>query len=173
MEERVAIFIDGSNFYHGLKNVLGTAKIDFAELAKKLCAGRKLIRMYYYNVPVNRQDGEERYRRQQSFFTKLHATPYLELKLGRLVRRGGTMVEKGVDVKLAVDMLNFSNIYDTAILVTGDGDFDLVIYGAKNMGKHVENAYFSSGHSDQLKQSCDKFILLDELVKDCLVQIGN
>ena len=75
------------------------------------------------------------------------------------------MVEKGVDVKLAVDMLNFSSIYDTAILVSGDGDFEYAIYGAKNMGKHVENAYFSSGHSDQLKQSCDKFILLDELVK--------
>lgn len=172
MEERVAIFIDGSNFYHGLKNFLGTAKIDFVKLAEKLCAGRKLIRIYYSNVPVNRQDGEERYRRQQSFFAKLHSTPYMEVKLGRLVRRGGNMVEKGVDVKLVVDMLNlaFSNIYDTAILVSGDGDFDSAIYGAKYMGKHVENAFFSSGHSDQLKKSCDKFILLDDLVKDCLIK---
>ena len=169
MEERIAIFIDGNNFYHGLKNALHTAKIDFVKFAEKLCAGRKLIRMYYYNVPVNRQDGEERYRRQQSFFAKLHTIPYMELKLGRLVRRGAGMVEKGVDVKLAVDMLNFSSIYDTAILVSGDGDFEYAIYGAKNMGKHVENAYFSSGHSDQLKQSCDKFILLDEIAKDCVV----
>jgi len=171
-EERIAIFIDGSNFYHGLKALFGSAKIDFVKLAEKLCAGRKLIRTYYYNVPVNRADGEERYRRQQGFFAKLHGTPYMEVKLGRLVRRGSTMIEKGVDVKLAVDMLNmaFTNIYDTAIVVSGDGDFDSAIYGAKNMGKHVENAYFSSGHSDQLKKACDKFILLDELVKDCFVK---
>jgi uncharacterized protein (TIGR00288 family) len=96
----------------------------------------------------------------------------MEVKLGRLVRRGDTMVEKGVDVKLAVDMLNlaFNNVYDTAILISGDGDFDSVIYGAKYIGKHVENAYFSSGHSDQLKKSCDKFILLDELVKDYIIK---
>ena len=29
--ERVMIFIDGSNFYHGLKEVIGTARIDFTK----------------------------------------------------------------------------------------------------------------------------------------------
>jgi len=38
-EERIAIFIDGSNFYHGLKALFGSAKIDFVKLAEKLCAG--------------------------------------------------------------------------------------------------------------------------------------
>lgn len=168
--ERIAIFIDGSNFYHGLKATFGKANIDFEKFAEKLCGGRTLVRTYYYNVPVNRQDGEERYRSQQKFFAKLHNIPYMEVKLGRLVKRPGGMVEKGVDVKLAVDMLvmAFSGIYDTAILVSGDGDFDSAAYGAKNMGKHVENAYFSKGHSDQLKKACDKTILLDEdFLRDC------
>lgn len=162
--ERIAIFIDGSNFYHGLKATFGKANIDFEKFAGKLCAGRSLVRTYYYNVPVNRPDGEQRYRDQQKFFAKLHGIPYMEVKLGRLVKRPSGMVEKGVDVKLAVDMLvmAFNNIYDTAILVSGDGDYDSVVYGAKNVGKHVENAYFSKGHSDQLKKACDKTILLDE-----------
>lgn len=168
--ERVAIFIDGSNFYHGLKATFGRANIDFEKFAQKLCGDRSLVRTYYYSVPVNRDDGEERYRRQQKFFAKLRDTPYREVKLGRLVKRPSGMVEKGVDVKLAVDMLvmAFNGIYDTAILVSGDGDYDSVIYGAKNMGKHVENAYFTKGHSDQLKKACDKTILLDDdFLRDC------
>lgn len=168
--ERVAIFIDGSNFYHGLKAVFGKASINFEKFAEKLCAGRSLVRTYYYNVPVNREDDEERYRNQQRFFTKLQSVPYVEVKLGRLVKRPSGMVEKGVDVKLAVDMLvmAFNNTYDTAILVSGDGDFDSAVYGTKNIGKHVENAYFSKGHSDQLKKACDKMILLDDdFLRDC------
>lgn len=168
--DRVAIFIDGSNFYHGLKATFGKASINFEKFAEKLCGCRRLVRTYYYNVPVNREDGEGRFRDQQRFFMKLHNVPYMEVKLGRLVRRPGGMVEKGVDVKVAVDMLvmAFNNIYDTAILVSGDGDYDSAVYGAKNMGKHVENAFFSRGHSDQLKKACDKTILLDEdFLEDC------
>ena len=62
----------------------------------------------------------------------------------------------------AVSAMALQNIYDVAILVSGDGDFDSAIYGAKNMGKYVENAYFATGHSDQLKAACDRFILLDQ-----------
>jgi len=39
--ERVAIFIDGSNFYHGLKATFGKASINFEKFAEKLCAGKK------------------------------------------------------------------------------------------------------------------------------------
>ncbi len=66
--ERVMIFIDGSNFYHGLKNIIGKVNIDFRKLAEKLCGQRELVRTYYYNAPVERQGNEERYRSQQKFF---------------------------------------------------------------------------------------------------------
>jgi len=32
--ERVSIFIDGSNLYHGLKNVLGRTDLDFARFVQ-------------------------------------------------------------------------------------------------------------------------------------------
>jgi len=39
--------------------------------------------------------------------------------------RGDTAVEKGVDVTLATDLLRMGwmNLYDVAVLVSGDGDF--------------------------------------------------
>jgi hypothetical protein len=40
MAERVAIFVDGSNFYHALKDNFGRADLDFGVLASKLCGER-------------------------------------------------------------------------------------------------------------------------------------
>lgn len=169
-KKRVMIFIDGSNFYHGLKNVVERVKIDFEKLAQKLCGERELIRTYYYNAPVNREESEERYKAQQKFFSALDDVPYLTTKLGRLEKRGNTWVEKGVDVSLAVDMLSMAarDLYDVAILISGDGDFASVINAVKDLGKHVEVAYVSKTY--HLKTSCDKFILLShQYLNDCFL----
>ena len=169
-KKRIMIFIDGSNFYHGLKNVVGKVNVNFQKLAEKLCGERELIRMYYYNAPVQREGNEEKYRSQQKFFSALDNVPYLTIKLGRLEKRGNTWVEKGVDVHLAVDMLSMAvkNLYDVAILISGDGDFASAIDAVKDLGKHVEVAYVSQTY--QLKTSWDKFIPLTlEYLNDCFL----
>jgi len=157
MSERVVVFVDGSNFYFGCKELLGNARIDFNKLSQLLTNGRNLIRTYYYNAPVNKKENEERYKNQQKFFEKLKNTPYLELRLGRLVNRDGVLVEKGIDVSIAIDMLTlaWNNVYDTAILVSGDGDFAAAVKSVKDKGKHVENAYFKRHQSHALKEACD------------------
>ena len=164
--ERVAIFIDGSNFYHSLKETLGHARVDFAHLVKRLAGdNRQLVRVYYYNAPVNQKEVPEQYARQLRFFDSLRALDYFELKLGRLARRpDGHMVEKGVDVKLAVDMVAFAvrDLYDTAVLISADGDFADAIQHVKDMGKHVEVAYPRGGKLYHLRQVCDRFVPLDE-----------
>lgn len=79
-----------------------------------------------------------------------------------------------MDIAIAVDMLRmaFRDLYDTAILVSGDGDFAYVVEAVKDLGKHVENATPKSGISYHLKSACDRFILLNrEFLKDCF--IGN
>jgi len=170
--ERVCIFIDGSNFYHGLKAASLPTNIHFNALAQRLCAGRHLMRTYYYNVRVDQAADPQRYSAQQRFFESLRDMPYVEVKLGRLVPRGATWVEKGVDVRLAVDMLSlaFRDAYDTAILISGDGDFAAVVQAVKDLGKHVENAYFRRGRSDALLDACDHFIeVTPELIGACLV----
>jgi uncharacterized LabA/DUF88 family protein len=168
--DRVCIFIDGSNFYYGLKHNIGKTNVNFHAFSLKLYNGRKLIRTYYYNAPVDRELDEDKYKSQQKFFDSLKKTPFLELKLGRLVTRDGVKVEKGVDVYLAVDMLKYAqaNTYDTAILVSGDGDFASAVNAVMDLGKHVENAQFRSGQSQHLRDVCDVGIQLDaDFLKDC------
>jgi hypothetical protein len=43
--ERVCIFIDGSNFYHGLKANYGNTRIDFKKLGNVLRQERRLVRI--------------------------------------------------------------------------------------------------------------------------------
>lgn len=163
-DERVAIFIDGSNLYHGLRDQIGKTNLDFQKFGELLCKGRKLIRTYYYNAPLKQQYDREKYQSQQRFFERLKRTPYVSLKLGRLIyHQGAPVAEKGVDIKIAVDMLRYAyeDTYDVAILVSGDGDFEDAIEAVKDRGKHVELAYFTNA-ARQLIDACDVFIQLNK-----------
>ncbi len=161
MDDRVAIFIDGSNLYHSAKNSFGRHDINFTELANKLSAGRKLFRIYYYNVQQDPAQYPEGHREQQDFLDALRKTPYLEVRLGSTKKTSGA--EKGIDVMIATDLLYFawSDFYDVAILVSGDADFAYAVQAVKNMGKHVEVAYFESNISKDLLDICDNRHLMD------------
>jgi uncharacterized LabA/DUF88 family protein len=72
-------------------------------------------------------------------------------------------VEKGIDVMLVTDLLHFAwnDLYDIAVLVSGDADFAYALQAIKNMGKHVEVAYFESNISKDLLAVADNKHLLD------------
>jgi len=161
MEDRVAIFIDGSNLYHSVHNNFGRHNINFTEFANKLCAGRRLFRIYYYNILQDPSQYPEGSREQQEFLDYLRKTPYLEVRLGTTKKMTGE--EKGIDVMIATDLLYsaWSGFYDVAILVSGDADFIYAVQTAKNIGKHVEVAYFEGGASKDLLDVADNRYLLD------------
>jgi len=163
MNNRVAIFIDGSNLYHSLKNNFKRVDLNFAEFTKKLCGSRHLIRTYYYNVLQDALQRSEGSREQQEFLETLRKTPYLELRLGTTKLSQGIPVERGIDVMLATDLLYFAanNSYDIAILVSGDSDFGYTLGVVKNMGKHIEVAYFDNAASRDLLNSADYLHPLD------------
>lgn len=157
--ERVCIYIDGSNLYHGLKNVCGTSRLDFGKFISWLVGSRRLVRTYYHVASVSHD--KEQAAKQQKFLASLNFIPYLEVKLGRLEPRGNTHVEKGIDVAISVDMLSMAvkDIYDTAILVSCDGDYVKAVDAVKDTGKHVEVACFPKAY--HLKQHADRVIGLD------------
>lgn len=172
--KRIMIFIDGSNMYKNLIRVFGKASLNYYKFSLKLTGvDRELIRTYYYNCPLNQKENPESYRLQQKFFNSLYNTRDLEVRLGRLQKKNdGRRIEKGVDVKLAVDMLSkaIKDQYDVAILVSGDADFAEVVHEVKELGKHVELAAFPGQQCYHLKKCADRFILLDEnFINDCWI----
>ncbi|UCH51824.1 MAG: NYN domain-containing protein [Chloroflexota bacterium] len=163
MDDRVAIFIDGSNLYHGLRSNFGRHNLNFAEFSSKLCGSRRLFRTYYYNVLQDPAQRPDSYRDQQEFLDNLRKTPYLEIRLGGTKVTQGVPVEKGIDIMLATDLLYFAwnDFYDVAVLVSGDSDFAYALQAVKNMGKHVEVAYFEGGASKDLLNVADNRYLLN------------
>ena len=160
--ERVAIFIDGSNLYHSLQENCGRFDVDFAAFGQRLTDGRELLRIYYYNVLRDSDRDPQAYQDQQKFLTALHNTPYIETRLGSSKMRGQITVEKGIDIMVATDLLKFAwdDLYDVAILVSGDGDFAYAVETVKNMGKHVEVAAFTPNLSQELAAAAGRPPLL-------------
>jgi uncharacterized LabA/DUF88 family protein len=166
---RACVFIDGSNFYHACRdNLGGRTDVGFGAFASLLVGpSRELVRTYYYTCPLpSDHDASER-ANQQKFLSALQRVPYLELRLGKLVRRDVTCdackdhrvkyQEKGVDMRIGVDMVAGASkgLYDIAILVSGDGDLKEAVQAVKDLGKHVELATFRRGRSDELADAAD------------------
>lgn len=162
--ERVAVFIDGSNFYHAVKDQRGSPRVDFEYLVNGLVGERTLVRAYYYNaLPKEGDVPDEQYTQQRNFFDSINRLPYFEVKLG-YIDRGN---QKGVDVQLITDILlgAVRNVYDTAIIISGDGDFAVPAQAIKDIGKHVEHAFFP-GWGKQLIRVADRFQDVSEFLRD-------
>ena len=157
MVDRVIILIDGSNLYHILRNLYGSSKtlmnFDFDKFSTYLASGNNKIRVYYYTAPLDRKKDEATYRKQQQFFEKLKKIPNFKLILCRMQKEkiGGETIYlvKEDDIHLAVDMvkLAYSNAYDTAILVSTDGDFVPAVKTVQEIGKKVKNIGFENKFS--------------------------
>jgi len=158
--KKVILFIDGNNFYYGLKSIYGDDKhltnFNFNKLGQILAGkNREFLRAFYYNASLDFSDDEKKYWKQQKFFDKVRNTDKVKLVLVRLQKRKikGTTdyyyAVKGDDIHIAVDMVRgtFENTFDVAVLVSGDGDFVPAVKVVQEKGKSVENAYFSKSLS--------------------------
>ncbi|MBK66151.1 MAG: hypothetical protein CL769_04280 [Chloroflexi bacterium] len=161
-KERVMVFIDGSNLYHVLNQHFSRNDIKFGKFAEKLSGDRNLVRTYYYNIKQEQRGRAS--EDQEKFLSALYDIPYLEVKLGIVKQRGDAMVEKGVDMMIGVDILKnaYEDLYDTAILVSGDGDFYPALQAAKDQGKHVEIAAFETNISPETARIADLHIKLNK-----------
>jgi uncharacterized LabA/DUF88 family protein len=176
MAHRVMVFIDGSNLYHTLKSEYGRTDLDFTKFCRKLCDDRQLIRVYYYNATVDPAKEPDRNKDQQRFFQRIRRLPYFEVRLGSLIYRNWPTVppyEKGLDIKLATDLLvhAFRQNYDTAVLISGDNDFADALQAAKDFGRNIEVALFKPAGSQKLRDVADRTIEVDaNFLSDCWSQ---
>lgn len=157
-KERVMVFLDGSNTFHALRRL--DLKIDYYKLLTQLVGNRELARAYYYastKVPQSET--------QLKFHRALGHEGFTTVTRPVKVIRDNLWVEKGVDLALVTDLLvnAFRNLFDTAILVSGDRDFAMALSEVKRLGKKVEVAAFRKTIGRELKEIADRYIALDNL----------
>nr|AQS29470.1 hypothetical protein [uncultured archaeon]AQS29498.1 hypothetical protein [uncultured archaeon] len=125
---KIAIYLDGSNFYFSVKNTF-KCKIDIQKFCKKLVGENQLVSVKYYTAPIDKKSNPKGYVEQQKFFEKIKQIEKLNIILGRLERhkKDGKVlhVEKATDINLALDLVldAVDNKYDKAYLISNDGDF--------------------------------------------------
>ena len=79
-------------------------------------------------------------------------------------------VEKGTDINMAVNIITkaFHNSYDTAILITGDRDYAMVLEQLKIIGKLSVISAVKGQNISSIKQYADgSFIMDDTFFKTC------
>lgn len=155
-KEKVTVYIDGGNTYRRLKD-LGIpekfARVDYSAFIEHLVGDRELISKRYYVGIVKNVDnsdkGEKMVKDQQRFLDSLKQEKF-DIKYGRIMYDDGKIREKGVDVKLALDLVigAVDDIYDTALIISSDTDLIPAIkYVRKAKGKNVEYIGFGSNPS--------------------------
>ena len=169
-QERISIFIDGSNLYYSLQD-LKVDRIDFKKLVDLLKKERLLVSVFYYNAPLDISVDSKKYWEQQKFFDALRRIPGFNVVLARLRKHkqdDGTykFEVKGDDIYLAVDLVSgaYENLYDTALIVSGDEDFVPAIKKVQKLGKKVENIYFCTTSSSYLNKTCNTSFCMDEKI---------
>ncbi len=162
--------MDGANIYRAFREAFGSPKYSPLKLARELAAGRELVRAGFYIGSVTQEMGAKLYADQQRFLNHLKQQAGLTLWTRRMEWSGGRWYEKGVDVKIATDMVAMAGAaeYDVAVLVSADGDLAPAVIEVRKTGRVVENAMPRNRRSWHLIQESSKFVAIEEaLYKRC------
>ncbi len=169
---RIAIFIDGGNFYRKIRDndlIPKGTKFNYASFTDFLARNRKVVSKSYYIGIIRNHNNTEKSRQmvssQQKFLSELENYGYV-IKRGKVVY-DNKIREKGVDVQIGIDLVigAAENVYDTAIIVSSDTDLIPAIKYVRSKGKIVEYVGFSQAPSlGMIKESDARILLLQEQI---------
>jgi uncharacterized LabA/DUF88 family protein len=165
---RVAVFIDNSNIFHNIRKFrqsdpAWTSLYNPLTLAEKLTGNRKLVYVGFYCVRPpsyllgGGDEDKKRYRTTVRYYSEVEKLPLVEVKYGDLKGTRGSLQEKNVDTQLSTDMVTMAALdkYDTAILISNDGDYVSAVGNTKQFSKKIEVVFFRNSLSMALRKVCD------------------
>ncbi|WGV23898.1 NYN domain-containing protein [Halotia branconii] len=163
---RVAIFIDGVNLFHAALQ-LGI-EIDYLKLLCRLTAGSRLLRAFFYTtIDVSRQTTmrPRSNEKQQGFLFWMRRNGYrvFTKEVQSVDNSKDNSKKSNLNVEIAVDMITLAPHYDTAILVSGDGDLAYAVNAVTSTGSRVELVSLRTMTSDSLIDVADYFVDLDSI----------
>lgn len=161
--ERVAVYIDGGNTYRSLKMINafdGIKRFSYTDFIDSIVGERTLVSKRYYIGILKNHDNtpksQQMLRSQQKHLEGLRADGF-EVKNGKIMYDQGAIREKGVDVKIAIDLVvgAVDDLYDTAIILSSDTDLIPAVKYIKNAkNKKVEYISFGQRISIAMIKEC-------------------
>lgn len=164
-DERVAVFIDGSNLYAAARSL--NFDIDYRKLLELFRQSARLIRATYYTALIE----------DQEYSPIRPLVDWLDYNGFKLVTKpakeftdstGRRKVKGNMDIEVAVDMLEMSDRMDHAVLFSGDGDFRCLVEALQRRGIRVTvvSTIRTSPPmvADELRRQADIFVELESMI---------
>ena len=152
--DKVALFVDVQNVYYTTRQAYGR-HFNYNRFWAQISDGREVVAAYAY--AIDRGD-----IKQREFQNILRAIGF-EVKLKPFIQRSDGSAKGDWDVGITIDTLEQTAAADVVILVTGDGDFSLLVDTLRqNHGKTVEVYGVPQLSAISLVNSASHFIAIDE-----------
>lgn len=155
----MAVFIDAANILYS-QQTLGW-EIDYEKLINYFKKNTRLISAHFYSGVVSKNIKQEKFfRKMRSFGYKVTTkeVKWIRDKNGKILKGKGNL-----DIELALDLTQDMTHYKTAVLISGDSDFEPAVRFIKRKGKKVL-VVSSRGHiAKELIRAADKYIPLEAL----------
>ena len=162
--ERIALFIDGSNLYAAAKSI--GFDIDYKRLLKFFSEQSNFIRAYYYTALIDDQE----YSPIRPLVDWLDYNGYTMITkpTKEFTDSAGRRKIKGnMDIEIAIDMMEMADKLDHMVLFSGDGDFRRLVEAVQNKGARVTviSTVKSSPPmcADELRRQSDQFVDIVDL----------
>ena len=163
-EERVALFIDGSNLYATARS-LGF-DIDYKKLLGFFRERSRLLRAIYYTALVD--DAEYSPIRPLIDWLDYNGYTVVTKPAKEFTDALGRRKVKGnMDIELAVDVMQLCDSLDHVVLFSGDGDFRSLVEAVQARGRRVSVVSTLATRpamvADDLRRQADQFIDIMDL----------
>ena len=150
MSKNVVLFVDVQNVYYTTRQAFGR-NFDYNKFWSRATADRQVIKAIAY--AIDRGD-----KKQLEFQNILRAIGF-EVKLKPFIQRSDGSAKGDWDVGIAIDALEYSEGADIVVLVSGDGDFDLLVNKLRvDKGKFVEVYGVAKLTSASLMNAASEFV---------------
>ncbi|MEM8802997.1 MAG: NYN domain-containing protein [Pseudomonadota bacterium] len=163
-DERLALFIDGSNLYATAKT-LGF-DIDYKLLRQEFMRRGKLVRAFYYTALLE-NDEYSPIRPLVDWLNYNGFTMVTKPAKEFTDANGRRKVKGNMDIELTVDAMELAPRVDHIVLFSGDGDFRPLIESLQRQGVRVSVVSTIRSQppmiADELRRQADNFIELEEL----------
>jgi len=152
--DRVAVFVDVQNVYYTVKQIYG-CHFDYRAFWDQVTAGREVVRAFAY--AIDRKD------QKQIQFQQILGSIGFEVKLKPFIQRSDGSAKGDWDVGITLDMIELANEVDVAVLVSGDGDFDLAVKKLRDAhGVEVEVYGARKLTAASLIQAATRFVPIEQ-----------
>jgi uncharacterized LabA/DUF88 family protein len=116
--KKIAVFVDVQNIYYTTRQAYGR-KFNYRKLWQRLSADGEIVSAIAYAT----DRGDEKQTKFQNALRQIGFT----VKLKPFIQRSDGSAKGDWDVGITIDVMEAARDVDTVVLLSGDGDFDLLL----------------------------------------------